>query len=317
MLHSPHEPQDRLRRENAPSSIELPQATLSGWEGPADRGSATFDATPRPNGMHNALVTPGLAIGVATPSISAQRKSQPSVGTNDGGADVDKRTSNYSQARSSSDRSQDYFSGSGTAASPSTHTAVADFSTDTQVVRQMSGDGQESSPSEGDRDPAPAPSSLPKEGGSLFGKKFRMSFGSRKAKGAPAEVPKPIVSDEKAEESDASNLTDTHDSRDGRTEDSLFGLVQTIRNSYDKRLKESPTLPLTSGIVPSLANETPVLRIPANTTVIIQEDRPDTGGVTDLYRGTVGCVGKDADIVEKAAPRWLGNLLLWVSVSIP
>jgi WD repeat-containing protein 48 len=143
-----------------------------------------------------------------------------------------------------------------------------------------------------------------------------MSFGSRKPKGVPAEMPKPIVSDEKVDESDASNVTDNQDGGHTLMEDSLYGLVQTIRNSYVRQLRDSPSVPLAIGIVPSLPSETPVLKLPANTTVIIQEDRPDTGGVADLYRGTVACVGKDVDIIEKAAPRWLGNLLLWVSLSM-
>jgi hypothetical protein len=31
-----------------------------------------------------------------------------------------------------------------------------------------------------------------------------------------------------------------------------------------------------------------------------------------MYRGTVGSLGKDANLVEKVAPPWLGELLLKV-----
>ena len=74
---------------------------------------------------------------------------------------------------------------------------------------------------------------------------------------------------------------------------------------------EDPGHPVESLITPSLPNETPVLKPPPMTTVIIQEET--SGGSADLYRGTVGTVGEDALLIEQRAPMWLGDLLLRVS----
>jgi WD repeat-containing protein 48 len=59
-----------------------------------------------------------------------------------------------------------------------------------------------------------------------------------------------------------------------------------------------------------LPAETPVLKPPLNTTILIQEDRPEAGGVADLFEGTVGALGELCDAVERAAPMWLGEVLL-------
>ena len=81
---------------------------------------------------------------------------------------------------------------------------------------------------------------------------------------------------------------------------------------YDKYLQDHPNEPVESLIAPSLPNETPVLKPPPLTTVIIQEET--SGGSADLYRGTVGTVGEDVDLIEERAPMWLGDLLLRVRV---
>lgn len=92
-------------------------------------------------------------------------------------------------------------------------------------------------------------------------------------------------------------------------EETLAGVIKRIRMMYDQD-RDTPEEPVSSAISPSLPQETPVLEPPPNTTIIVQEDKPDSGGVADLYRGTVGCVGEDADLLEKVAPAWLGDLLL-------
>ena len=71
------------------------------------------------------------------------------------------------------------------------------------------------------------------------------------------------------------------------------------------------------GITPSLPTETPELRLPLSTTIIIQEDRPDSGGIVDLYSGTIGSSGEDANLIEQTGPMWLGDLLLRVWSAIP
>jgi WD repeat-containing protein 48 len=87
--------------------------------------------------------------------------------------------------------------------------------------------------------------------------------------------------------------------------------VQKIRNEYDKALLENSEQEVETGITPSLPNETPVLKPPPMTTVIIQEET--SGGSADLYRGTVATVGEDASLIEERAPMWLGDLLLRAS----
>jgi WD repeat-containing protein 48 len=59
-----------------------------------------------------------------------------------------------------------------------------------------------------------------------------------------------------------------------------------------------------------LPNDTPVLKPPTNTTILIQEDRVDSGGVADLFEGRVGSLGHQADLIEKVAPIWLAECLL-------
>ena len=96
-------------------------------------------------------------------------------------------------------------------------------------------------------------------------------------------------------------------------EDNLWGTVQRVRIAYLDALARSPpedASTLTAGLTPSLPSETPVLRPPPNTAIILQEENPESGGVADQYRGTVGSAGRDADAIERTAPLWLGDALL-------
>ncbi|MCJ1228200.1 hypothetical protein MMC12_004861 [Toensbergia leucococca] len=166
-----------------------------------------------------------------------------------------------------------------------------------------------SPPGDGNSEVLPQPSAdadkeeKTKESSSLFGKKFRMNF--PKKLGRSSVDTKPAVVDEKAEESDKSE-----EKEDKIVEHNFLGTIQKIRYDYEDLLREYPSRPLVTGISPSMPSETPMIRLPPYTAVIIQEDTPDSGGVADLYRGTVGSLGRDADLVEKSAPMWLGDLLL-------
>ncbi|RKF55872.1 UBP9-binding protein bun107 [Erysiphe neolycopersici] len=146
----------------------------------------------------------------------------------------------------------------------------------------------------------------PKEGNSFFGKKFRkgMSFGSRKIRSF-SNAEKNVIVDEKVvdgpETCDKENMEQSLD-------DNFGGVIQRIRLEYKKKILENPKEHLESGITPSQPNETPVLKPPPLTTIIIQEET--SGGCVDLYRGTVATTGKDAQIIEERAPLWLGELLL-------
>ncbi|KAK4997251.1 hypothetical protein LTR16_007128, partial [Cryomyces antarcticus] len=148
-----------------------------------------------------------------------------------------------------------------------------------------------------------------KAGGALFGKKFnmRMSFSMKKlAKTQTTEsVSRPAVVEEKEEDSDSKSSQ----TEDKVVDDNFYGAIQKIRNAYEDQLLEGAES-LQSAIAPSLPNETPVLKPPLATTILIQEDRPEAGGVADLFEGTVGSLGLQADLIEKVAPMWLGDVLL-------
>ncbi|KAI6248727.1 hypothetical protein HI914_02707 [Erysiphe necator] len=146
----------------------------------------------------------------------------------------------------------------------------------------------------------------PKETNSFFGKKFRkgMSFGSRKIRSFSNSEKNAIV-DEKV--IDGSEMCDNED-MEQKIEDNFGGVIQRIRMEYKKKILENPKGYLESRITPCQQNETPLLKPPPLTTIIIQEET--SGGCVDLYRGTVASVGKDMQMIEERAPLWLGELLL-------
>ncbi|EOD45508.1 wd repeat protein [Neofusicoccum parvum] len=209
---------EKKQQRKSPGTIEIPESNMNGWkEGSAPSSATTLRAS---NGFHLPVTTPGLAIGVATPSNSQPRKSN---------------------------------------------------------------DGQPQSPTDGEKDNS-------KEG-TMFGRKFKMSFGGMKKLG---RTQTPDAANKSSMETPVETPEDS-DSRSSKTEDrviedNLLGVIQTIRHR--------------------LANETPVLKPPVGTSILIQEDRPDSGGVADLFEGTVASLGQQADLVEKVAPKWLGEVLL-------
>ena len=288
-----------LQRGNAPPSIQLPTFNPSDWHDI----SASHDpaATPRaPNGIHYPAMTPGLSIGVATPYLGPS--SQGSHANNhlpstvEEGAELEKRMSHQSQPRSSSERSTDYFStriGRNSASEPDCKVDGAPNGTHVEGMQSAV-------------EPPPEKEEKTKEGSSLFGKKFRMNF--PKKLGRSSMDSKPAVVDEKSEESSDKSS----EKEDKIVEENLFGVIQKVRYEYDEMLQTNSGQGLSSGINPSSVNETPILKPPPFTTVIIQEDRPDSGGVADVFRGTVGSLGQEADHIEKVAPMWLGELLLRV-----
>jgi WD repeat-containing protein 48 len=293
-----HQKSNGLIRDNVPLSLQLPPNQLNGWH--HNRQDSESAITPRPvNGYHYPAITPGLAIGVATPGTvtsshgTAMQATLPS--TAEEGEALEKRKSHTSNPRNSGD----YFSSNPQAppASNGRNTENSNASEPQSETLPQNPENVPQSPSEPDKD---AKSS------SLFGKKFRMTF-PKKLGRSSTEVKVPVV-DDKSETSEKSS-----ERGDKIVEDNFFGVIQKVRNEYEEQLAHNPEAPLQPGINPSLPNETPVLKPPGLTTVIIQEDRPDSGGVADLYRGTVDSVGHDADPIGKAAPMWLGDLLLRVN----
>lgn len=286
-------PSSRLR-ENAPPQIQLP-ALLLEQQNLLDQHSGNVGDENKPvprisNGNSQLATTPGLSIGIATPYCGVtnhvthlQNPIPPMIDEN---KSLEKR---QSQARLSTEASVDYFSSN-----------PQNFPDDHAKAPSTPGEGSaEPVMVDGDKE------GKPKEGTTLFGKKFRMNF-PKKLSRFSAET-KPLVIYEKSEESDKLEAKE-----DRVVEDSFLGTIQKLRSEYDYQQPGSPLHTIPTGINPPLSNETPLLQLPQSTTIIIQEDRPDSGGVADLYRGTVKSLGQDADQIEKTGPLWLGELLLRV-----
>ncbi|KAH0559484.1 hypothetical protein GP486_004004 [Trichoglossum hirsutum] len=291
---------ERFQRSNAPHSIQLPSSTTPVWQDPSIRPGSPI--TPKAiNGHNYPPTTPGMAIGVATPGVVSPAQSTHMDGhlppTAEEEPESDKLSS-HSQSRPSGD----YFS------SNPTPPSLASFTSGHLKPPAGPGEAHEDkppqSPSDTDKD------SHSKEGSSLFGKKFRVSFGGKKLGRSPVDAKQPVVTDEKAEDSDESKSTET---KVDPTQDNLLGVIEKVRQGYVVQMQENPGEEVTTALSPSMPNETPVLKPPLSTTVIIQEDRPDSGGVADLYRGTVGSLHEDADLLEVVVPTWLGDLLLLAS----
>ncbi|KAK5658618.1 hypothetical protein OQA88_2011 [Cercophora sp. LCS_1] len=250
--------------------------------------------TPRPNGVY-APVTPGFAIGVATPGSPLTHAGD---GLTTPLSPLDKRQS--ATSRPSQER-EDYFSDAIASPDATPSTAIAQTpaaAPPEEKPAKPTGETKEKE-KEKDKDNGKSPSTP-------FGKKFRMgmSFGSKKLgrSASTAEPTKPTVVDEKAEESESSS------NHEKEFEDSFLGVVQKMRNEYEKQLAENPETLIETRICPSLPNDTPVLKLPPGTKVILQEET--SGGSAELYRGTVETVGQDADIIEQRGPQWLGEVLL-------
>lgn len=264
-------------------------------------GAVPFDqeaeSTPRPtNGFYRGPLTPGLTIGLATPGLQFGSHANHLTAAVEEDTKLEKRASRQSQPRSSTDKPSDYFSSN-------------------QLSETSSDSNQKgpSTPGEGSSLVPTSPTAEPekeekKRKGSLFGKKIQMNF--PKKLGRNSVEAKPPAPEEKLEES-----SEKSSEKEERVfDDNFYGVVQRIRSEYEENLLAHPGQ-LGVGISPSQPSETPVLKLPPHTAIFIQEDRPDAGGVADLYRGSVGTLGKDVDVIEKVAPAWLGELLLRVSTT--
>ena len=272
------------QHSNEPISIQIPSSPIRSWQ-----DTQNSAATPRANGAHHTPVTPSMGIGIATPGAPTRLPGLP-----EDGAPLNKQASQAS--RPSTERSGDYFSNIPTAPP------------DTGLKPPVSpGEGHHderspTSPSEPDRETNGKDTSI-------FGKKFRMgmSFGTKK-RTTSSNTEKPTLVDEKVDDARSSSSENSDHMRG--LNHNLRSIIQRIRNEYDRALLQDPLREVESLVTPSLPNETPVLKIPPATTVILQTEA--AGGYADQYRGTVGSVGDDARFIEERAPTWLGELLLRV-----
>ena len=237
----------------------------------------------------------GPSVGAAPASNStqgAQAQNHVPAGIEDG-SPLEKRPTNQSQSRNSTERPVDPRSNSGNMAGASENTAKLNGTSGEDASSNLPADAEKEEKT--------------KEGTSLFGKgkKLRMNF-PKKFGRTSTDVKAPAL-DERSETSEKSE-----EKEDKIIQDNFFGVIQKMRYDYEERLQHDSSQSLVSDMTPSSPNETPILKPSIYTTVIIQEEQPDTGRVADLYRGTVGSLGKDADIIERVAPTWLGELLLRV-----
>ncbi|KAG9256703.1 uncharacterized protein F5Z01DRAFT_483536 [Emericellopsis atlantica] len=265
-------------RANAPTSIPLPPQNMAGWETPDQT------TTPRANGLHMPTTTPGLAINQATPGPGLTGVSENAVATPL--SPLEKRQSHTSRPSGDHDYFTSTIGPADTAAkAPATPSTPAAETTDADKTKDKA------------QDTAKSPTSA-------FGKKFRMSFGTKKIGRSASQTAteKPVIPEEKAEESEASS---THEKE---VEDNFLGVIQKMRNDYDRQLIEQPDQLVETRMSPSLPNETPVLKLPPNTKIFIQEET--SGSVANVYEGTIAGVGADADVIEHKAPMWLGHVLL-------
>ncbi len=206
------------QRVNAPTSIQIPASTATGW-----RISRALLLRLEQNG-NSYPMTPGMGIGVATPGPLNHLPGVP-----EDGAPLDKRASQAS--RTSAEKTGDYFSSTPISSEASTKPAAT--------------------PSEAhDEKPPKSPSDADKEnnGKDRRLRRFRMgmSFGSKKlGRSASTNTEKPVVVDEKVE--DGSEASENGE-KEKEVDDSFFGIVQRIRNEYDKCLLENPEQSVESGI---------------------------------------------------------------------
>lgn len=278
-------------RHNPPPYLQLPRAPF--FEETKDQADDTSQLTPR-NAGFSLATTPVLSIGLATPHLNHTNPSMHAhnqVSSQPNEPQSLEKDLHQTQSRASSDKSSDYFSNNPTSAENHTKAPTTPGHTSADAFSQSYVDQEKEDKS--------------KESTTSFKKKFRMNF--PKKLGRSSVETKPVIADEKSEESDKSEGRD-----DKGIEDNFFGTLQNIRKEYEEILHRDPLQPIPTLLEPDLPFKE-LLKPPPHTTIIIQEDQPDSGGVADLYQGTVKSLGKDADLIEKIAPMWLGELLLRVS----
>ncbi|EFW19356.1 hypothetical protein D8B26_007595 [Coccidioides posadasii str. Silveira] len=272
----------------APNFIDIPPITIQNAESENSPRSPAMAAQSLGE-LHSTSISPGMSIGVATPApLSTSTPENPFSSLADSSGD------DHNGKRIDRPGADGYF--------------VSKLSTSS--VDSSASNAK--TPAAGETTlPGPSPTSpvgpekeeKAKRSGSLFGKKFQMSF--PKKLGRTSTEAKPVV-EEKTEESDGSSEKEKE-----KVPDLTFrGVIDEMRASYETALAAEPEQKLQSKITPIPENETPVISIPPNTPIIIQEDGPGIPVAPDIYRGTVTTISRDTDELEKVAPAWLGRLLL-------
>lgn len=253
--------------------------------------------------------TPGFGIGLATPGGLASSLST----TGNMGAypfPSEDETSDFSSSFqlpehtriSLSEKPNDYFSSKPVA------------SVDTEKSTAASGGEQPATPLS--QTPIEPDKEEKKRTGSLFGKKFRMDFSTKKLGRSSTDASKPpVVAQQEEKVVEESEKSSTKEEK--VFEQNLRGLIDRIHHEYDEFLVANPGNGLISALTPSRQNETPFLAISPRTTIYIQEESADTALAYDLYGGSIDDLRGDIDKLEKSIPLWLAELLLKVVYFFP
>lgn len=85
--------------------------------------------------------------------------------------------------------------------------------------------------------------------------------------------------------------------------------AKTAEEAKLKEIEESKS----ESYTPPHLEDFPPLKIPSSTMIIVAEESAEASTGMDLYRGTVGSSGEDADTIVDVAPAWLLSYLLYVS----
>lgn len=292
------------KRDKPPLSITMP-APLSSFDS---------EATPRANDPR----TPGLSIGVATPgavtTLSPISKnlspvqSRTSEEASNHRSSTEARSADYFEARKSEESGAGRRSGEATKPTELPSTIEDKDTTDSKDSKDTPETEKEEKPDKEEKEEKDDK----KKG--RFGMKFPMTFPTMKLGRTSADATKTPTQPEDNPETTSSSKSSEKDSPLALG-DTMLGVIHRLRRDYDAQQLTHPDHPLLEGIVPSPLDETPPLEQPAHTLVLVQEDDPEAGGVVDLYRGMIGRLAADADVIERVAPVWLGELLLRVRAS--
>lgn len=292
---------NEILRSNAPGSIDLPTINVPR---PSESQIASATITPRPSGAYISPATPGHGIGIISPgipsSLPAAQAGTPLAPTAEEGSAI---SSYLDQSVTSSEKPSDYFSANPNVQPPEPSTPEPNAKSPVTSEEDTSFSALPPSSAE------PEKEEKAKKGSSLFSKKFQMNF--PKKLGRNSTETKPTATEEKPESEKSSTKEEKV------YEENFAGVVEKIRDEYEEYLANNPVESLDTTISPSPENETPLLNIPSNIGIMIQEEHPDSAVAADLYRGTVESVGRELEEIEKSAPKWLGDLLLRVRNFIP
>ena len=286
-------PAPGLAHNHTPSSIIVPRLDQNLKD--AKEGDEQAD------GSESVPKTPGLSIGVATPGAptpgTATSSNALSPLAKEPGTQHQRSTSAEDSGFAAT-KPHGYFSPNGTSR-PLGSTAEQD----TKEAIPQSEKGAEVLPG------SPTDDRDEKNKASVFVKKLQRNLSNMKlglggSDGKPAATPTDSGSEEPSERASQKEQKEF--------EYNFYGVLQKLRDGYEEQIQTSPGRPVLTSICLLHTDELPLLTPPPYTLVLLQDDDPDAGGIVDTYQNTVKDLGGDADMIEKLAPAWLGEVLLRV-----